>query len=131
MNNAIKKAFTASVVATTIAWSIGLSAIPFAAKAAPASGSLVKASLPAVYYVGADAKRYVFPNEKTFKTWFSDFSGVQTITDAELAALPIGGNVTYKPGVRMVKITTDPKVYAVDASGTLRWVSTEAAAVAL
>ncbi len=127
-----RKAFTVAVVATTIAWSIGLSALlaPLSASAA-ASGSLVKASLPAVYYVGADGKRYVFPNEKTYKTWYSDFSQVQVITDAELAAMAIGGNVTYKPGVKMVKITTDPKVYAVDAHGTLRWVTSEAVAVTL
>ena len=127
-----RKAFTVAVVATTIAWSIGLSALlaPLSASAA-ASGTLVKASLPAVYYVGSDGKRYVFPNEKTYKTWYANFSTVQTITDAELAAMAIGGNVTYKPGVRMVKITTDPKVYAVDAHGTLRWVSSEAVAVAL
>ena len=31
----------------------------------------------------------------------------------------------------MVKFTTDPKVYAVDANGVLRWVKTEAAAKAL
>ncbi len=128
-----RKTLTAAVVATTIAWSIGLSALvaPLAVQAAPASGSLVKASLPAVYYVGADGKRYVFPNEKTYKTWYADFSGVLTITDAELAAMPIGGNVTYKPGVRMVKITTDPKTYAVGKGGVLRWVKTEAVAVAL
>lgn len=128
-----RKAFTVAVVSATIAWSVGLSALiaPFSASAAPASGTLVKASLPAVYYVGADGKRYVFPNEKTYKTWYADFSSVQTITDAELAALPIGGNVTYKPGVRMVKITTDPKVYAVDKGGALRWVNSEAVAVAL
>src|SRR3990170_2304691 len=96
-----RKAFTVAVVATTIAWSIGLSALlaPLSVAAA-ASGSLVKASLPAVYYVGGDGKRYVFPNEKTYKTWYADFSLVQTITDAELAAMAIGGNVTYKPGVR-------------------------------
>lgn len=127
-----RKAFTAAVVATTIAWSIGLSALlaPLSVSAA-ASGTLVKASLPAVYYVGGDGKRYVFPNEKTYKTWYADFSSVQTITDAELASMPIGGNVTYKPGIRMVKITTDPKVYAVDAHGALRWVSSEAVAIAL
>lgn len=135
MNEVLKmsrKTLTATVVAATIAWSIGLSSLvaPLTARAA-ASGSLVKASLPAVYYVGSDAKRYVFPNEKTYKTWYSDFSSVQTITDAELAAMPIGGNATYKPGVKMVKITTDPKVYAVDKGGALRWVKTEALAVAL
>lgn len=128
----IGKALTTTVVATTIAWSIGLSALvaPLAASAV-ASGTLVKASLPAVYYVGSDMKRYVFPNEKTYKTWYADFSGVVTITDAELASMPIGGNVTYKPGIKMVKITTDPKVYAVDAHGVLRWVNSEAVATAL
>ncbi len=127
-----RKTLTATVVAATIAWSIGLSSLvaPLTANAA-ASGSLVRASLPAVYYVGGDGKRYVFPNEKTYKTWYNDFSGVMTITDAELAAMPIGGNATYKPGVMMVKITTDPKVYAVDKNGVLRWVKTEAAAAGL
>ena len=127
-----RKTLSATVVAATIAWSIGLSSLvaPLTAHAA-ASGSLVKASLPAVYYVGGDGKRYVFPNEKTYKTWYADFSAVITITDAELAAMPIGGNVTYKPGVKMVKITTDPKVYAVDKMGALRWVKTEAAATGL
>lgn len=136
MNNVLRmsrKTLTGAVVATTIAWSIGLSALvaPLAVKAAPASGSLVKASLPAVYFVGGDGKRYVFPNEKTYKTWYADFSSVMTITDAELAALPIGGNVTYKPGVRMIKITSLPKVYAVSKGGALHWVTSEAVAVAL
>ena len=31
----------------------------------------------------------------------------------------------------MVKITTDPKTYVVDANNVLRWVPSEAAAVAL
>lgn len=96
-----------------------------------ASGGLIKASLPAVYYVGADGKRYVFPNDKTYFSWYNDFSSVNTVSDEELAAYTIGGNVTYKPGTRLVKIQSDPKVYAVDNGGVLRWVKTEAAAVAL
>ncbi|MCG2694302.1 hypothetical protein L6259_03505 [Candidatus Parcubacteria bacterium] len=126
-----KKVFTVSVVVATIAWSIGLAALlmPLAASAADlSSGDLIKASMQAVYYYGADGKRYVFPNEKTYNTWYSDFSGVKTITDAELAAIQIGGNATYRPGVKMVKITTDPKVYAVGMGGALRWVTSEAVA---
>ena len=137
MNNVlrlVKKTFTVGVVLATITWSIGLAAffMPLAAHAAaPVAGDLIKASTPAVYYYGSDGKRYVFPNEKTYKTWYANFSGVKTITDSELAAIQIGGNVTYKPGVKMVKITTDPKVYAIDANGTLRWVTSESVAVAL
>jgi hypothetical protein len=96
------------------------------------SGSRVKtASSKAVYYCGADGKRYVFPNDKTYYSWYKDFTGVTTISDAALAALRLGGNVTYRPGSRLVKITTDPKVYAVDHNGTLRHVTTAEVAASL
>lgn len=95
-------------------------------------GSRVKtAASKAVYYCGADGKRYVFPNDKTYYTWFANFNGVTTLTDEQLAALPLGGNVTYRPGVKMVKIQSDPKVYAVDRGGTLRWVQTPEIAAAM
>ncbi len=128
-----KRALHVGVAVSTIAWSIGLATfvVPLTARAAVASGDLIKASLPAVYFYGGDGKRYVFPNEKTYKTWYSDFSTVKTVTDSELAAISIGGNVTYRPGVKMVKITTDPKVYAVAKGGVLKHVASEAVAVAL
>jgi hypothetical protein len=85
----------------------------------------------AVYYLAYDGKRYVFPNENTYRTWFSDFSGVVSVSATDVATFPIGGNVTYRPGMKMVKITTDPKVYAVDQGGVLRWVQSEALAAAL
>ncbi|MBD3360103.1 MAG: hypothetical protein GF365_05365 [Candidatus Buchananbacteria bacterium] len=101
----------------------------YAADLAP--GDLIKASSSAVYYYGVDAKRYVFPDLKTYETWYANFSEVKEITDEELAAIPIGGNVTFRPGTKMVKINTDPKVYAVSQDGTLRWVTTEAIAECL
>ncbi len=85
----------------------------------------------AVYYIGSDGKRHAFPNSKIYFTWYKDFSGVRIITAEQLASIPLGSNVRYKPGSRMVKFTTDPKVYAVDANGVLRWVKTAAAATAL
>jgi hypothetical protein len=129
----LKKVFSTFVSLTTILWSVGGTlAFPGVAMAATiASGDLIKASGPAVYYYAADGKRYVFPNEKTYFTWYSGFGTVKTITDSELAAITIGGNVTYRPGVKMVKITTDPKVYAVARGGVLRHVPTEACAVTL
>ncbi len=89
------------------------------------SGDLIKASGQAVYYYGADGKRYVFPTEKTYLSWYDNFDNIKIITDAELANITIGGNVTYRPGVRMLKITTDPKTYAVDAHGILRHIASE------
>jgi len=95
------------------------------------AGSLVKASGASVYYFGSDGKRYVFPDEKTYATWYADFSTVRTVSDAELASMPLGGNVTYRPGVRMVKIQSDPKVYAIERGGVLRGVASESVAAAL
>ena|GEM_PF-2689862 len=95
------------------------------------SGELLKGSSPIVYFVGTDNKRYVFPTEKVFYSWYADFSTVKTVTDDEINSIPIGGSVTYRPGARLVKIPSDPKVYAVTASGELRWVSTEELATQL
>lgn len=89
------------------------------------SGDLIKGTGAAVYYYGQNGKRYVFPNDKTYFTWYLDFSSVKTITAQELAAIPIGGNVTYRPGVKLVKIVSDPKVYAVSRYGVLHWITTE------
>ncbi len=92
------------------------------------AGDLIKGSAPSVYYYNVDEKRYVFPDEKTYFTWYSGFDSVKTVTDAELAAVAIGGNVTYRPGTRMIKVESDPRVYAVAHGSILRWVETEAVA---
>ena len=97
-----------------------------------ASGRLIKlASSSAVYYLGADGRRYVFPNEKTFRSWFPSMPSVRTVSRAEMATYQLGGNVTSRPGVRMLKIQTDPKIYAVSRNGLLRHVTSEAVAAAL
>lgn len=104
-------------------------------------GSLVKLACPAgatadhpckaVYYYGKDGKRHAFPNDKVFFTWYADFDAVMTVSSGELAALPLGKNVTYRPGSRMVKFPTVPMVYAVGKGGVLRWVKTEEDAIAM
>jgi hypothetical protein len=40
-----------------------------------------------------------------------------------MALIAIGQNVTVRPGTWLVKIQTDPKVYAVETYGVLRYVS--------
>ena len=93
------------------------------------TGSVFKGkTIRTLYYLSEDGKRYVFPNEKTYKSWFSNFDDVVEIEDDELGDIALGGNVRYKPGSFLVKITTDPKVYAVSGNGRLRWVKTEAVA---
>lgn len=101
-------------------------------QASVAPGSLVKnTSLSSVYYYSTDGNRYAFPNENIFFSWYDNFDDVQTVTDRVLAEMPLAGNVTYRPGVRLVKLMTNPKVYVVDAGGTLRWVTSESLASAL
>ncbi|MDO8584019.1 MAG: hypothetical protein Q7R83_02460 [bacterium] len=94
-------------------------------------GDLIKGSGSAVYYFAPNGRRFVFPNEKTYFTWYVDFSTVRTIPDNALSSLPLGGNVTYRPGMKLVKITTDPRVYAVERAGVLRHISSEQLAAQL
>jgi hypothetical protein len=71
----------------------------------------------------------VFPNEKTHRTWYGDsFAGVVEWSIEDIAKIPLGGNVTYRPGVRMVKIQSANEVFAVAANGTLRYIASEAVA---
>lgn len=115
----LRHLFTAGTILSGIALASATHA------AALSAGDLIKlSSRPDIYYYGPDAKRYVFPNEKTYFTWYTDFS-TKVVTDTELAAIPVGGAATYRPGFKLVKITTDPKVYAVSRGGTLRWIETE------
>lgn len=113
----------------TLALAAALAGSARGARAAtPPAGSLVRGSQAAVYFITADSKRYAFPNERVYRTWYADFASVTRVSDDVLAALPLGGMVRYRPGVRLVKIESDPKVYAVGSYGKLRWVTTEAIA---
>jgi len=134
MTDFLKRGLTIGVVLTTILWSMMATVLVAPMKASAAgctSGTLIKGSLAAVYYCGADGKRYVFTNDKNYWTWYPDFSGVMVISDADLASVQIGGNVTYRPGVKMVKIQSDPKVYAISHGGVLRPIASEAIATCL
>jgi hypothetical protein len=96
-------------------------------------GDLIKGSQAAVYYYGQDLARHVFPNANAFDSWFTaqDMSLVKTIPDEQLAAIPLGKNVTIRPGTYLVKITTDPKSYAITNCAQLHWIESEALIAAL
>lgn len=85
----------------------------------------------AVYYYASNGKRYVFPNEKVYFSWYPDFSNVKTIPLDQMSLIPIGGNITYRPGSRLVKFQSDSKTYLPTKGGVLRWVQTEDAARSL
>jgi hypothetical protein len=100
------------------------------------AGDLIKGtSSTAVYYFASDGRRYIFPTVAIYSSWFTSFSSIKTISDADLAAVPTSGNVTVRPGklVQVVSMDTpwrvmDPKVYAVSRGGILRHVKTADAA---
>lgn len=131
-----KKAFTWSVVSATILWSMGAAAlIPLVASAAEcpslSAGAVVKvANNSAVYLINTDLKRMYFPTGEIYKTWFSDFSNVQTITPTCLENYPtfLGNGVNYRPGSRLVKSVVTPSVYAVGPNNTRHKIASEAVA---
>ncbi len=132
--NISKRVFTLAVVAMTILWTMaaGLAPLMTNAQVSLSAGDLIKGeSFSTVYYYGSDGMRYTFPNEKTYFTWYSDFDGVTTVSDSQLAGITLGGNNVYRPGTNWVKIQSDPSVYAVSPDGTLHWIETEAVAEAL
>lgn len=135
-----KKGLTWFVVGATLLWTMSAVFVvaPLTVKAATmTAGDLIRGTVKStyggypVYYYGVDGKKYLFPTESTYKTWYTDFSSVKVILQTELEAIGFGGNVTYKPAGRMVKFQGDMKAYAVDKGGTLRWVKTEDIAKAL
>lgn len=127
---------TVSVVFTTILWSIGFAALvaPLVVKAdvVLTAGDVIQGtSTKNVFYYSADGKRYTFPTDKVFFSWYKDWTVVKKIPDAQMGNITIGGTVAYKAGTQLVKIQTDPKVYVVEPGGTIRWVETEAIAKSL
>ena len=99
------------------------------------AGSLIKTnSNPAVYYLGHDGKRYTFNDDKIFNSWYTNFDDVLTVSDAEMYNFPLGGNVTVRPGTKLIQfvgysltgdmVVSDPKVYAVEPGGVRRWIET-------
>jgi len=127
--NKLRKFLVIGVMAITVLATMGMYA---PVNASASAGDLIKMSgLSSVYYLGSDGKRYVFPNEATYMSWYSDFNGVVTIPASELQSYPLGGNVVMRAGTKLVKITTDPSVYAVEPNGVLRKIQSEAQAAAL
>jgi len=86
---------------------------------------------PMVYYYAANGKRYVFTTKDVLASWYNTSQEivagsssmcykVQQLSDSDLAAIPIGGNVNIRPGTYLIKITSDPKLYVVTRGRVIR-----------
>ena len=127
MNNNLRKIFAFALMMFVLVATTGINNVG----AAAADGTNIKMNGNAAVYYLKGGKRYVYPNSKTYFTWYSDFNNVMTVSQSELESYPLGGNVTYRPGAQLVKITTNPKVYAVGYNRTLHEIASEAEAIAM
>ena len=126
-----KKLLVVTVAVATIA-TLGVGFVAPEVAKAVSTGSLVKGpNSQAVYYIGANNKKYVFPDSKTYFSWYKNFNNVQLLTVAELDTYADGGMVLYRPGTKLIKHPNTAKTYVVETGGTIRWVTTEAAAAGL
>lgn len=78
-----------------------------------------------VYALGSDGKRHIFRNLPTYLSWYCDFSRVETIPRETLEAIPLGGNITVRPGLHSVKFIGSPIVYVIQPGGVLRAILSE------
>ena len=109
---------------------------------AATAGDLIKtANNSAVYYYDG-VSRHPFSHAREYATWYSNFSGVKTISTEEMVGYNLGSTVVVRPGSRLVQFvsvkgdgtwdtTNTPNVYAVGANGTLNKINSAADAVAM
>lgn len=76
----------------------------------------------AVYLIGSDGKKYVFPDSKTYFTWYQNFDNVIKVDTGVLDNYIDGGAMPYRAGSRLVTHQNTAKIYAVEPKGVLRWI---------
>ena len=121
----LRKILVVSVMSITVL-SMSMLAVPMQVGATASAGDLIKtSSSSAVYYLAADGKRYVFPTEQTYFSWYSDFSGVLIVSQSEFENYTPGANVTMRPGTKLIQEVSmetpwkvlSSKVYAIEPGG--------------
>jgi len=96
------------------------------------AGQFIRSSSFAdIYYVDENLVRHPFWNATIFFTYADSWNEVIWVTDATLPTMTLGSPMLPKEDVVLVKIQSDPKVYAVDSNNTLRWVPDETTALTL
>lgn len=99
----------------------------------PRPGMLIKGTLNAVYYVGIDGARYVFPSSSELVSWYLEpgppwsvrrstavCTQVFQFDDATIASLSLRGNVPFRPGSVITGVATEEARYVVSGRSMLR-----------
>jgi hypothetical protein len=99
---------------------------PTAVATSVTTPELLSWQTPYVYYHDMSGSRYVFLPPTAVSSWYSDAATrVKSSTIKELSTMPLAGSISYKPGERLLKFASDPKIYAVSRYGILRWITSE------
>ncbi|MBI3626685.1 hypothetical protein HY224_01415, partial [Candidatus Uhrbacteria bacterium] len=88
----------------------------------PAAPALIKDDRhTTVFYLATNGRRYVFPNEDTYYSWYGDFREVVKISQEAMASIPIGGVARIRPGTWLVREPFEGKLCWVDSNYVLWW----------
>ena len=97
-----------------------------------AAGEFIRGySFNTIYYIDENNERRPFLDTNSFFTYADSFDEVVWVTDATLPTMDLGAPMLPAPGVVLIKIQSDPKVYAIDTGDVLRWIPTEEVATSL
>jgi len=105
-------------------------------------GDLVKSpSSTAVYYLGENNQKYVFPDEKVYYSWYEDFSFVHTVSKEIIQSYQTVGNIKMRAGTKLIQFVAinadgsmnvdDPNVYALEPNGVRRLIASALVAQSL
>lgn len=121
-----KKILSIFVFLTTVFWSTNFE-LPRVEAATYEEGSLLMSNKGAstIYYIGPDGGKYVFPEAKTYATWFDDFKGVKKVDSSILDQYPDSGIMPVKEGIKLITHRNTAKIYAVEPGGIARWIPSE------
>lgn len=91
-------------------------------------------SFSTVYAITEEGNRRPFMNTNAYFTWSDTFSEVQDVADTDLSDYSIDGVMLPRAGVVLVKIQSDPNVYALEEGDdalvpVLRKITTEEIAI--
>jgi CSLREA domain-containing protein len=81
-----------------------------------------------VYMIDIDQTRRPFVNREIFFTWYEDFRFVRIISELEMSSIALGPPMLPRPGMALIKLADDLKVYAVEHNMILRWIPNESTA---
>ncbi|MCE9585905.1 fibronectin type III domain-containing protein [Candidatus Uhrbacteria bacterium] len=85
---------------------------------------LFKSPTSDVYFMGGDGKRHAFPSQAVFDSWFPNGADITIVPRYQLADIPLGENVTFRPGT-LVRIIDGVRYYVVDFGKRLRFIASD------